>query len=124
MYNDACFGFVCYASDVNVVSNIRDPNTGEFIGLYGTHVESFHSDLSYNEIPSKATLLLSRIRPDNCGNTQFVDSTAAYGGMGAAMRASYEGRRARYCYLTSRKAEESGLTEEVPLTPHMNRIYI
>jgi alpha-ketoglutarate-dependent taurine dioxygenase len=32
--------------DVNVVSNIKDSN-GAYIGLYGAHVENFHSDLSW-----------------------------------------------------------------------------
>lgn len=33
-------------SDVNVVSNIKN-GTGHYIGLYGKHVENFHSDLSW-----------------------------------------------------------------------------
>lgn len=52
--------------DVNVVSNIRNPATGQFIGLYGSHVENFHSDSSYEKFPSKMTFLLSVIRPDGC----------------------------------------------------------
>ncbi len=32
--------------DVNVVSNIKNSN-GSYIGLYGKHVENFHSDLSW-----------------------------------------------------------------------------
>jgi taurine dioxygenase len=34
-------------ADVNLVSNIKHPETGQYIGLYGKHVESFHSDLSW-----------------------------------------------------------------------------
>jgi alpha-ketoglutarate-dependent taurine dioxygenase len=33
-------------SDVNVVSNIKNEN-GSYIGLFGAHVENFHSDLSW-----------------------------------------------------------------------------
>jgi alpha-ketoglutarate-dependent taurine dioxygenase len=33
-------------ADVNVVSNIKN-STGHYIGLYGKHVENFHSDLSW-----------------------------------------------------------------------------
>jgi alpha-ketoglutarate-dependent taurine dioxygenase len=32
--------------DVNVVSNIKNEN-GSYIGLFGKHVENFHSDLSW-----------------------------------------------------------------------------
>ena len=107
-----------FKSDVNVVSNIRDPVTGYFKGLYGTHVESFHSDLSYSELPSKATFLLIRTRPDGCGNTLFMDSTAAYDGLRADEKLVYDGKIARYCYLTVRRPdEEGGLTAEVLLYP-------
>lgn len=33
-------------TDVNVVSNIKNEN-GSYIGLFGAHVENFHSDLSW-----------------------------------------------------------------------------
>ena len=33
-------------ADVNLVSNIRNAQ-GSYIGLYGKHVENFHSDLSW-----------------------------------------------------------------------------
>jgi hypothetical protein len=33
--------------DVNVVSNIKNATTGQYIGLYGAHVENYHSDLSW-----------------------------------------------------------------------------
>jgi alpha-ketoglutarate-dependent taurine dioxygenase len=32
--------------DVNLVSNIKNA-TGQYIGLYGKHVENFHTDLSW-----------------------------------------------------------------------------
>lgn len=34
-------------TDVNVVSNIKNEN-GSYIGLFGAHVENFHSDLSWS----------------------------------------------------------------------------
>jgi alpha-ketoglutarate-dependent taurine dioxygenase len=33
--------------DVNVISNIKDPITNEYIGLHGADVEKFHTDLSW-----------------------------------------------------------------------------
>ena len=41
-------------TDVNVVSNIKDAH-GSYIGLYGKHVENFHSDLSWYHIISLTT---------------------------------------------------------------------
>ena len=35
--------------DVNLISNLKRPD-GQPTGLYGQHVESYHSDLSYTEV--------------------------------------------------------------------------
>ena len=53
-------------ADVNVVSNIKN-STGMPTGLYGDHVENFHSDLSWAHLPTKITLLHSVIRPSTGG---------------------------------------------------------
>ena len=94
-------------SDVNLVSNIRNITTGEFIGLYGDHVETFHSDLSYKTYPSKITILQSVIRPDGCGNTQFLDTTTAFNSLSAKQLISFTGDsiKARNCYFTLRKID-------------------
>ena len=34
-------------NDVNVISNIKDPITKQYIGLHGADVEKFHTDLSW-----------------------------------------------------------------------------
>ena len=99
-------------TDVNVVSNIRNKD-GNFIGLYGTHVENFHSDLSWAHVPTKVTVLKSVIRPNECGNTRFLDSTAAYEALNSTMKQFLFGKRAAFCYLKTRKLEsEVGLTAD------------
>ena len=98
--------------DVNVVSNIRN-DEGNFIGLYGAHVENFHSDLSWAQVPTKITILKSIIRPSECGNTRFLDSTAAYSALNSSIKAKLDGKRASFCYLKTRKLEvEVGLTSQ------------
>jgi len=97
---------------VNVVSNIRNAN-GEVIGLYGKHVESYHSDLSWAHLPTKITLLLSVIRPNECGDTHFLDSTAAYEALSDFQKTLVAPLRAKFCYLKTRDLSvEVGLTAE------------
>jgi len=99
-------------TDVNVVSNIRN-SKGEVIGLYGKHVESYHSDLSWAHLPTKVTLLLSVIRPNECGDTHFLDSTAAYEALSDSLKTQVGTMRANYCYLKTRDLSvEVGLTAE------------
>jgi len=102
-------------TDVNVVSNIRNAD-GAVIGLYGKHVESYHSDLSWAHLPTKVTVLKSVIRPETCGDTHFLDSTAAYEGLNATFRATLGPLRARYCYMKTRDLSvEVGLSAELVL---------
>jgi taurine dioxygenase len=98
-------------TDVNIVSNIRNPATGLHIGLYGAHVENFHSDLSWSNLPCKLTVLKSEIRPDGCGKTQFLDSVTAYDHLSQDWKDSLKGLKGRYCYLKNRDLEqEKGLS--------------
>ena len=99
-------------TDVNVVSNIRNAE-GSFIGLYGKHVENYHSDLSWAHLPTKITILKSVVRPTECGETHFVDSTAAYSQLNSTLKSKVDNLRANYCYLKTRDLQdESGLTAE------------
>lgn len=98
-------------TDVNIVSNIRDPTTGLNIGLYGAHVENFHSDLSWSNLPCKLTVLKSEIRPDGCGNTIFLDSGSAYDDLTLEWKDKLKGLKGRYCYLKNRDLQqEKGLS--------------
>lgn len=100
-------------SDVNVVSNIRNNETGQINGLYGVHVESYHSDLSWAELPTKYTLLKSVIRSDNCGDTHFLNTNNAYDDLSEELKEKLNGLSGNYCYLKTRNLDyEVGLTAE------------
>lgn len=102
-------------TDVNVVSNIRN-STGSIVGLYGKHVESYHSDLSWHQLPTKITVLKSVIKPDTCGDTMFLNTHKAYDELSAVMKDKLDGKQGRYCYLKLRDVSIDGaiegLTEE------------
>ena len=101
--------------DVNLVSNVKD-SKGAYTGLTGLHVEHYHSDLSWSTTPTKITTLFSEIRPDDCGDTEFVDGVAAYEALSPKMKEMLAGLRGQYSYLKQRFNKDgtfqAGLTEE------------
>ena len=71
--------------EVLKISNIfRD---GRPIGLYdGDEQEEWHTDYSWKDRTSRASLLYSVIAPDEGGDTLFADSTTAYDELPATLR--------------------------------------
>lgn len=88
-------------SDVNVISNIRNISGGA-TGLYGEHVENFHTDLSWSHLPTKITFLRSEILPSEGGDTHFADSTQAYKTLPSSLKERLNGLKGHYSYLKFR----------------------
>lgn len=100
-------------TDVNAISNIRNKETGQINGLYGNHVEVYHSDLSWANLPTKITLLKSVIRPShNCGDTHFLNTNQAYDDLDEELKVKLNDLQGTFCYLKSRKETDLGLTGE------------
>ena len=97
--------------DVNLVSNVKN-STGGYIGLHGAHVETFHSDLAWCELPTKVTIVRSALRPDGCGNTEFLNTHAAYYGLPDEIKERSRNKTAKYCYLKQRKVRDDGVVED------------
>ncbi|MGH8227464.1 MAG: TauD/TfdA dioxygenase family protein [Steroidobacteraceae bacterium] len=70
--------------------------------------ERFHSDSSFNSLPTKWSLLLGRIVPPAGGETCFVDTRAAYDTLPAETRARIAGLTAIHDFWRGR--ERTGLT--------------
>jgi taurine dioxygenase len=63
--------------EVLKISNIFE--NGEPIGLYdGDEQEEWHTDYSWKEVMSRASLLYSAVAPQEGGDTVFADATTAY----------------------------------------------
>ncbi len=58
----------------------------------------WHSDLSYDSVPAKCTLLHPLALPDRGGDTRFADMYAAYEAMPAALRERIGGLDAEFRY--------------------------
>jgi taurine dioxygenase len=97
--------------DVNVVSNMKV--NGSHIGLFGKHVENFHADLSWHSLPAKITVLKSVIRPDQCGDTEFTNTIAAYDHLPSYLKKALTGKTANYCYLKLREIDANGQVENL-----------
>ncbi len=63
----------------------------------------WHSDLSYDPKPAKATLLHATNVPSSGGNTCFANATAAYEALPEEVRARVKGREALFVYGTDQR---------------------
>jgi taurine dioxygenase len=81
--------------DVYVVSNILD-DKGQPIGALGAGEASWHTDMSYLELPPDASMLYAMEIPPSGGNTWFCGMQAAWASMPDALRKRIEGRRIKH----------------------------
>jgi taurine dioxygenase len=80
-----------------LVSNIRE--NGKPIGSLPDGEMQFHSDMSYVEMPSRATILYGIEVPSQGGDTMFASTTAAYDALDDATKALLKGRNALQGFL-------------------------
>lgn len=84
----------------------------------GRHVipgETFHTDHSNHPVPPKATTLFAVQLPSSGGDTQYVNTHAAYDDLPAAMQHRLEGLRARHVYLSKYSPRQLGAIDEASL---------
>lgn len=73
-----------------ILSN--DRKDGRPIGVIDAG-DAWHSDFSYRETPSRATILYARRIPEHGGDTEFADMVAAYDALPASTRERIEDLR-------------------------------
>jgi alpha-ketoglutarate-dependent 2,4-dichlorophenoxyacetate dioxygenase len=84
---------------------------------YNRGNELFHTDSSFNDLPTKWSLLLAHAIPPHGGNTEFIDLRAAYAGVPPALKARIEDLVAEHYLWHSR--ERGGFTS---VTAEMKRL--
>ncbi len=84
---------------------------------YNRGNELFHTDSSFNDLPTKWSLLLAHELPPEGGNTDFIDTRAVYDALPHDMKETLDGLVAEHVLWRSR--ERSGLTE---VTEEMKRL--
>ncbi len=75
---------------VTVISSIVQD--GKPVGGLGASELVWHTDMSYNPLPPRASLLYALEVPPSGGDTSFLDMYAAYETLPAALRSAVEGR--------------------------------
>lgn len=65
------------------------------------------------DIPTKITILKSVIRPDQCGDTEYINTHAAYDHLPEDLKEQLTGKTASYCYLKLREIDNSGKAENL-----------
>lgn len=84
--------------------------------------ELFHADSSFNDLPSKWSLLRAIIVPPERGDTEFVDLRAVYEALPQEMKDRIEGLEAEHSYLHSRKKSGAPVANNNPIAPYMRAI--
>ena len=110
----------------HVLDHLRMPEFPEMMGIgnYGGEWKSndavrngaafWHTDQSYEAVPSSATMLFSIQAPETGGETQLADLKSAYDELPGAMKARLEGRYAWHLYGAA-----SGTGDEAIANPLM-----
>jgi taurine dioxygenase len=74
---------------VNVISNVK--LNGKAIGGLGNYEASWHTDMSYNDVPPMASLLYAIEVPPQGGDTGFASMYAAYEALDAQTKSQLRG---------------------------------
>jgi taurine dioxygenase len=86
--------FVDGMPELYVVSNVVE--NGEPIGSLGAGEAVWHTDMSYVELPPKASALYALEIPPSGGNTSFVSMYAVYEALPDALKARIENLRVKH----------------------------
>lgn len=86
--------FVEGKPEIYIVSNVKV--NGEAIGSLGDGEAVWHTDMSYLDLPPKASMLYSLEIPPHGGNTSFCSMYAIYEALPDALKARIEGLRIKH----------------------------
>ena len=75
--------------------------------------EEFHTDSSFNTLPTKWSLLIGHIVPPERGDTDFVDTRAAYDALPADLKARTHGAVAEHYFWKTRGRAGYIVTEDM-----------
>ena len=86
--------FVDGMPELYIVSNVIEH--GEAIGSLGSGEAVWHTDMSYTEVPPKASMLYALEVPATGGDTSFLDMYALYATLPSATRQHIAGLRVKH----------------------------
>ncbi|MFT5390953.1 MAG: taurine dioxygenase [Gammaproteobacteria bacterium] len=77
-------------------------------GVHETTKENWHSDQSYDAVPSRATIVTAVELPQEGGSTVFKNTYLAYETMPAELKSRIDGKRGVFGYVAGRKHPSRG----------------
>jgi taurine dioxygenase len=86
--------FVEGIPEIYIVSNVKVK--GEAIGSLGDGEATWHTDMSYLDVPPKASMLYALEVPPRGGNTSFCSMYAIYEALPAALKARIAGLKVKH----------------------------
>ena len=101
---------------VAVISSVK--KGGKAIGGLGSYELVWHTDMSYNELPPRASLLYALEVPADGGNTGFLNMYAAYDALADDLKRAIEGKT---CIHDSSRNSAGELRKGFQTTPDVRR---
>ena len=98
------------AEDIVMMTNVD--KDGNFDAVGASRGVGWHSDLSYDQVPARATLLHALELPDRGGDTRFANMYMAYAAMPADLKRRITGLKARFRYGGRDELSRAHLSDE------------
>lgn len=84
--------------------------------------ELFHADSSFNDMPTKWSILRGVIIPPEKGNTQFIDMRAVYEALPQSMKDRIADLKAEHSYAHSRRKAGAAVKDDLPMFQYMRAV--
>jgi alpha-ketoglutarate-dependent 2,4-dichlorophenoxyacetate dioxygenase len=108
------------ASNLDIDGEIVDPES--LRAKFAKGNELFHADSSFNDMPSKWSILRGVIVPPERGDTQFIDMRAVHAALPEAMKAKIAPLSARHSFMHSREKGGAPVRQDNPFSPYMTAV--
>ncbi len=85
--------------------------------------ELFHADSSFNDLPSKWSILRGVIVTPEKGDTELIDGRLVYDALPDALKARIAGLEVEHNYFHSRRKAGAEVDDDNPLAPYMRAVH-
>lgn len=109
------------ATNLDENGEIIDP--GSLRAKFAKGNELFHADSSFNDMPSKWSMLRGVTIPPEKGDTQFIDMRAVYEALPQAMKDKVAGLEAEHSYAHSRRKGGAPAKDDTPAYKYMRAVH-
>ena len=109
------------ASNLDENGEIIDPNSAK--AKFGKGNELFHADSSFNDMPSKWSILRGVIIAPERGDTEFIDMRAVYQALPQAMKDRIANLEAQHSFAHSRRKGGAPAKDDTPAFKYMRAVH-